>query len=158
MGGKVLVSWEREKWSDSFWSPSFCCLLHFCQCWRSECCKLEACMWHEWRPFASPANVGFSPLFRISSQCPAGDYGCSSTNIYSGGKTSRVHASIHSDFPAASMSRHSRSSASSYCYNGPSCDLLCKLCQWIHPHKSGHSRRSSWSCRSSVGLSWWPSR
>lgn len=108
--------------------------------------------------FASPVNMCFSFLFRISSECPACDYGCSSPTIHPGGQTSGLHASIHSDFPAALVPRNPRRSASPHCHHGPSGDLLCKLCKWIHPHKPGHSRRSSWSCRSSVGLSCWPPR
>lgn len=122
--------------------------------------RLEVHRWINGCLFASPVKVWFFFffLFRISSECPASDYGCSSPTIHPGGQTSGLHASINSDFSAAFVPRHPRRSASSHCHHGASGDLLCKLCKRIHPHEPGHSRRSSWSCRSSVGLSWWPPR
>lgn len=155
---QVRFLWVRkEKIEGDIFEASFF-IPYSCQCLRiiAELRSAQV-KWME-AFFPSPTNVCFSVLFRISSQCPASDYGCSSPTVYSGGKASRVHASINSDFSTAFMSCNSRRAASSHCYNGPSCDLLCKLCKWIHPHEPGHSRRSSWSSRSSVGLSWWPPR
>lgn len=156
----MLVNKRLEVTFSKFFLPT----LTSCLCWRIKYCRYRKCTGKTCRSFfpcflTSSICACFCFLCRISSQCPASDYGCSSSSaIYSGGKTSCIHASINSDFSTAFMSCNSRRSTSSHCYNGSSCDLLCKLCKRIHPHKSGHSRRSSWSCRSSVGLSWWPPR
>lgn len=78
-------------------------------------------------------------LCRLSSQRPAGDYGRATPASQPGGQACRLHASFHSDGPAALRPRHPRGTAGTPRHHAQGGHHLCQLCQWIHSCQPGCS-------------------